>query len=58
MTKEINKEKFTELAKTKTRNAVARQFGIADHTAQRIADDLGLVFKKFKPTGRKKIKLV
>lgn len=58
MTKQINKEKFIELAKTRTRNAVAREFGIADYTAQRLADELCIKFKQFKPTGRKKIKLV
>jgi len=58
MPKNINKQKFVELAKTLTRNAVARHFGIADMTAQRLADELGIAFKKFvpAPTGRKKIK--
>lgn len=55
---EINKQEFIELAKNNTRNVVAKSFGIADHTAQRIANDLGIKFKKFKPTGRKKIVLV
>jgi len=55
---QINKEKFMELSKTNTRHIVAKYFGIADHTAQRIADDLGIKFKKFRPTGRKKINLV
>ena len=55
---QINKEKFIELSKTNTRHIVAKHFGIADHTAQRIANDLGIKFKKFKPTGRKKINVV
>lgn len=58
--KEINKQEFIKLAKTLTRNRVARHFKICDRTAQRIADDLGIKFKKFVPcsTGRKKIELI
>jgi hypothetical protein len=44
------------MAKDNTRNVVAKHFGIADMTAQRLADQLGIKFKKFKPCGRNKFK--
>lgn len=55
--KTINKQEFIKLAKNNTRAKVARHFGIADMTAQRIADDLNITFKKFTPTGRPKMQL-
>lgn len=57
---EISKEDFVKIAPTLTRNAAARHFGIADKTAQRLADDLGIEFKKYVPKGkgRPKIKLI
>lgn len=60
MRKTINKQQFIELAPTLTRHKLAKHFGISDMTAQRIADTLGVKFKKFvpRPTGRKKINLV
>lgn len=58
MPKEIEKEKFIKLSLTSTRNFVARYFCMSDMTAQRIADELNIQFKKYKPTGRKKIKLI
>lgn len=58
MPKEIKKDKFVELSEISTRNSVAKYFGISDMTAQRIADELNVQFKKYKPTGRKKIKLI
>ncbi len=54
--KEINKQEFIEMANNNTRNVVAKHFGIADMTAQRLADQLGIKFKKFKPSGRNKFK--
>lgn len=53
--KQIDKNKFIEMAKNNTRNVVAKHFGIADMTAQRLADQLGIKFKKFKPKGKNKI---
>lgn len=58
MTKKINKQEFIEIAQKNTRRNVAKHFGIADITAQRIADELGVSFKKFVPTGRKKIEVI
>jgi hypothetical protein len=54
----IKKEEFAAFSANNTRNKTARHFKIADLTAQRFADELNIEFKKFKPTGRKKIKLV
>lgn len=54
--KEINKQEFIEMANNNTRNVVAKHFGIADMTAQRLADQLGIKFKKFKPSGKNKLK--
>jgi Holliday junction resolvasome RuvABC DNA-binding subunit len=54
--KQIDKNKFIEMAKDNTRNVVAKHFGIADMTAQRLADELGIKFKKFKPSGKNKPK--
>jgi Holliday junction resolvasome RuvABC DNA-binding subunit len=54
--KQIDKNEFIEMAKDNTRNVVAKHFGIADMTAQRLADQLGIKFKKFKPSGRNKFK--
>jgi Holliday junction resolvasome RuvABC DNA-binding subunit len=54
--KQIDKNKFIEMAKNNTRNVVAKNFGIADMTAQRLADELGIKFKKFKPSGKNKSK--
>ena len=54
--KQINKQEFIEMAKNNTRNVVAKHFGIADMTAQRLADQLGIKFKKFKPSGKNKPK--
>jgi len=53
----IPRNEFIKLAPIMTRNQVARHFGIADMTAQRLASGLGIKFKKFvpKPTGRKPI---
>lgn len=56
--KQIKKEDFIKLAIANTRNTVAKHFCISDMTAQRIADELNIKFKKFKPTGRKKINLI
>lgn len=58
MTKELNKQQFIEMSKSNTRHVVAKYFGISDMTAQRIADELQIEFKKYKPKGRGKIKLV
>jgi hypothetical protein len=58
MKKEISKNEFIKLTESLTRHNVAKHFGISDMTAQRIADELGVNFKKFKPTGRSKIKLI
>jgi hypothetical protein len=55
---QIKKEEFISFAINNTRNKTAKYFKIADLTAQRIADELNVKFKKFKPTGRKKIKLI
>lgn len=54
----ISRNEFVKLAPTMTRNQIARHFGIADMTAQKLASQLGIKFKKFvpKPTGRKPIK--
>lgn len=60
MPKQINKEEFIKLAENNTRHIVAKHFGIADMTAQRLADDLKIEFKPFerKKGGRKKIELI
>jgi hypothetical protein len=54
----IKKEEFISVATSNTRNKTARYFKIADLTAQRIANELNIKFKKFKPTGRKKINII
>lgn len=54
----IKKEDFICIATNNTRNKTAKYFMIADLTAQRLADELNIKFKPFKPTGRKKIKLI
>lgn len=57
-TKEIDSKEFAELAKSKTRNVVAKHFNISDMTAQRLANQLGITFKEYRPTGRKKIEFI
>lgn len=57
MKKLINKAEFIEIAKTNTKRKTALHFSISDPTAQRIADEIGVSFKKFVPTGRKKIEV-
>jgi len=54
----IKKEDFILIATNNTRNKTAKYFMMADLTAQRLADELNIKFKPFKPSGRPKIKLI
>ncbi len=54
----IKKDEFILVATSNTRNKTAKHFNIADLTAQRLADELNIKFKKYIPLGRKKINLI